>query len=280
MTIALIGTGRTADRIAHRMRAAGHEPIVFAPAGAEAPSGAPGSIEEAIRPAGRVVLASELAGETEDWLTQDSVTRLLAGRHLIDAGRHAPQEVRALAGQVTTAGGRYLEVALQETIAGERLLVGGREEDYHSEIGILSALGRPEYLGPVGQVATVRLALAQLGATMTGALAMSLGLVVREGVDPDRFLALLACTPVHALQFDRQAPRMLAARHDRDGGPDIAELLLDLRAFTRSAVRHHLDTHQLVGLQHIVELAQELGRSEEDSSALHATLCAEAPGHA
>ncbi|MGC9456766.1 MAG: hypothetical protein ACP5DC_04505, partial [Halothiobacillaceae bacterium] len=267
MTIALIGSGRSADQIAERLRAAGHSLIVFDPA--HEPTGA---VEEVLRSAGRLFLAFTRSQEAQDWLAQPAVVSLLAGRHLVDASRHAPQEARGIARQVTTAGARYLEIALLETSSSDRVIAAGREEDYHSEMSLLAALGQAEYLGPVGQVATVRLALAQISAAMTGALAMSLGLVAREGVDSDRFLALMAATPTHALQFDRQASRMRAGRYGAESGPSVDDVLLDLRAFTRAAVRHHLDTHQLVGLQHIVELAQELGYAEDDPTALHATL--------
>lgn len=201
-----------------------------------------------------------------------SARDVLADRWILNGSTIGPDQSRELAGLVSEAGGHYVETPVlgstpQAHSGTLQILVGGSELDVAHVDPILKALGHAERFGDVGAGAVVKLAMNQLIGSLTAAFAMSLGLVLEEGVAVDRFMATLRESALYAPTFDKKLQKMLDRDFAQANFP-LKHLLKDIRLFTRAAGHHDIDNHLLIGLQHILEDGVYSGHGEHDYSAL------------
>lgn len=99
----------------------------------------------------------------------------LGDRTVIQMGTIAPTESQALQAEITAAGGQYLEApvlgSIPEAEAGKLIvMVGGAPEQFQRWLKLLQCFGpQPRLIGPVGQAASLKLAMNQLIAALTAA---------------------------------------------------------------------------------------------------------------
>ena len=87
------------------------------------------------------------------------------------------------------------------------VMVGGTEGQFIQWGPLFRSLSRePRLVGPVGEAASLKLALNQLIAAEISAFALSLGLVQRAGVPVDTFLAILRESTLFAPVFEKKLP--------------------------------------------------------------------------
>jgi len=195
---------------------------------------------------------------------------------LINSSTIAPEESAELAETVSGFGGEYLEAPVLGSIPQAKsgtlqLLLGGDEAVIRRHEDLLGALGTPTHFGEIRSGAAAKLAFNQLIGSLTSAFSMSLGLVQREGVDVDKFMGTLRESALYAPTFDKKLDNMLGHSFDKANFP-LKHLLKDIRLFTRSACSQDIDTHLLIGLQHVLEEGVCAGHGNHDYSSLHDTI--------
>jgi 3-hydroxyisobutyrate dehydrogenase len=279
MKVAFLGTGLMGQPMAERLLAWGHSVIVYNRTRERAerlrPHGAMvvDKPDEAVRSAECVITMLADAQAIRQVLLSQSARKALADRSVIQMGTIAPRESQALHQDVVGAGAEYLEApvlgSIPEARAGKLIvMVGAASEQFERWSGLLQCFGpTPCLVGPIGQAAAVKLALNQLIASLTGAFALSLGLVLRKQVPVDTFMAVLRESALYAPTFDKKLSRLLN-RDYADPNFPTRHLVKDVDLFLEEASELRLNTRPLRGLRQLLEETLSEGWGDADYSAL------------
>ncbi|HKL78615.1 MAG TPA: NAD(P)-dependent oxidoreductase [Gammaproteobacteria bacterium] len=283
MNIAVLGTGLMGEPLAQRLLSAGHAVTVWnrspektadlAAAGARVAT-AP---RDAIAGADWVVTMVANADALQETLLNDDTRPALAGRRILNMATIAPQEARTLNERISAAGGDFMECTVLGSIPEARngtliLMFGGSEGQFEAARPLLAAFGaNPLYIGAVGQAAALKLAMNQLIAGLTSSFALSLGLVQREGVDVDQFMAVVRDSALYAPTFDKKLDRM---RQDHYADPNfpVEHLLKDVNLIADAARADGLDAGLMAPIARLLERAEADGLAQADYSALFRVL--------
>jgi len=283
MKIAVLGMGLLGSGIALRLKRQGHEVIGWN-RGAERAESArqrglslAASAWEAIDAAEMTLLLLSDARAILDTLFEQGEADALAGRILVQMGTIAPRESRDIADHVAAQGGEYLEApvlgSLPEAREGTLILMAGGDQDlYERSLPVFRDLSRdPRLTGAVGQGAALKLAMNQLIAGLTATFALSLGLVRREGLYVETFMALLRASALHAKTFDKKLHKYLAHDYGAANFP-LKHLRKDVGLFRRVAEEAGLDTRLIEAIESGCLDAESLGYADADYSALYEAL--------
>ena len=268
--------------MARRLLAAGHDVTVWnrtrTKAVALAADGAvvsdtPG---DAIAASEAVITMVSDAAAVEDVLLDPATRDTLDGRTVLQMSTIGPDESRALADRLRDAGAEWLEAPVlgsipQATDGSLLIMAGGGQHLYDRWSSVLETMGSPRLIGPVGHAATLKLAMNQLIASITGAYASSLGLVRRAGVDVDAFADTVRASALHAPTFDKKLAAMLGRSFSPANFP-ARHLLKDVRLFEAEAERLGLDTTFVGGIRRVLESTLDRGLADADYSALSAAI--------
>ncbi len=200
---------------------------------------------------------------------------------VINSSTIAPSESAEIAQRVESLGGEYLEAPVLGSIPQAQsgtlqLLLGGSKALIERLDPLLRSLGTPTHFGAVRSGAAAKLAFNQLIGSLTAAFSMSLGLVQREGVDVDKFMETLRESALYAPTFDKKLDNMVGHSFENANFP-LKHLLKDIRLFTQSACGQGIDTHLLIGLQHVLEEGVYAGHGNHDYSSLFESIVHEEP---
>ena len=201
----------------------------------------------------------------------------LTGKIVLQMGTIGPSESRAIAQQVSSAGGDYLEApvlgSIPEAKTGKLIIMAGGEEAlYQRCLPVLKVLGEaPERVGTIGQGAALKLAMNQLIASLTAGFSLSLGLVRSEGLDVETFMGLLRNSALYAPTFDKKLGKMLAHDYANPNFP-LKHLIKDVELFRRVAEENGIDSSLLTTMKSIFEKGSEAGFANEDYSALYEAI--------
>ncbi len=208
-----------------------------------------------------------------DTLLSQDISRLLSGKTVVQMGTIAPEESRSLERRLLEHGVRYLEApvlgSIPEARAGTLIIMAGGADDLFQEVlPLLTSMGRePTLVGGVGQGAALKLAMNQLIASLTTGFSLSLGLVRSEGLDVERFMALLRTSALYAPTFDKKLGKMLDHDYANPNFP-LKHLLKDVALFNRVAGQVGIDSRTTAAIEGMLaEGVDELG--EADYSALY-----------
>ncbi len=208
-----------------------------------------------------------------DTLLSQDISRLLSGKTVVQMGTIAPEESRSLERRLLEHGVRYLEApvlgSIPEARAGTLIIMAGGADDLFQEVlPLLTSLGPEQALvGGVGQGAALKLAMNQLIASLTTGFSLSLGLVRSEGLDVERFMALLRTSALYAPTFDKKLGKMLDHDYANPNFP-LKHLLKDVALFNRVAGQVGIDSRTTAAIEGMLaEGVDELG--EADYSALY-----------
>lgn len=282
MKIGIIGTGLMGQALSHHLLAENQPLVVF--------NRSPEKCEE-LEARGAVVATSAQAlveqcdicllflsdANAISTVLDNINNQTLKNRLIIQMGTIAPEESRILAERITNAGGRYLECpvlgSLPEAGSGKLILMAaGEKTDFDSALPLLNLIGHePQYIGNIGQGATVKLAMNQLIAGLTASFALSLALVEKEGIATEQFMKIVRDSALYAPTFDKKLTRML----DRDfSAPNFPtkHLAKDTRLFLSVANELGLDTSALKGIELLLQKTLDMGLDNTDYSALMAAV--------
>ena len=285
MKTAVLGLGLMGSEIALRLKRQGREVIGWNRGQANREAATRRGLElaqtpaEAVAASERVLLVLSDAAAITDTLFDPVEPVALRGRILIQIGTIAPAESRAIAERVALLGGDYLEApvlgSLPEAREGALILMAGGDRDLFERCRpLLRDLSRdPQWIGPVGQGAALKLAMNQLIAGLTASFATSLALVRREGIDVDQFMTLLRGSALHAKTFDKKLDKYLS--HDYAGASfPLKHLLKDVRLFARVGEAVGVDTRVISAIEAVCADAVAAGLADQDYSALYETISA------
>jgi 3-hydroxyisobutyrate dehydrogenase len=231
------------------------------------------SPEEAIASSDCIILMLSDAAAIEQVLLSENAKQQLKNRTIIQMGTISPSQSQELQKQVVGAGGDYLEApvlgSIPEAEAGKLIvMVGATEEQFQKWSNLLQNFGSdPRLIGPVGTAAAVKLALNQLISSLTTAFALSLGFVQNQGVEVEYFMEILRQSALYAPTFDKKLQRMLDRNYANPNFP-TKHLLKDTNLFLDAAISVNLNASSLSGVREILEIAQQMGLSNQDYSSL------------
>jgi 3-hydroxyisobutyrate dehydrogenase len=236
---------------------------------------------EAIAACDCVILMLTNAAAIRSVVLSESSRQQLAGRTIIQMGTITPTESKAIAEEVISAGGDYLEApvlgSIPEAEAGKLIvMVGGTPEQFERWSKLLQHFGsEPLLIGSVGSAAAVKLALNQLIASLSTAFALSLGFVQRQGIDVEVFMQILRNSALYAPTFDKKLQRMLEHDYSNPNFP-TKHLLKDTDLFITEAESTGLNVSSIEGVRNILEVAVNRGLAEADYSSLFSAVNPEA----
>ncbi|EGV15878.1 NAD(P)-dependent oxidoreductase [Thiocapsa marina] len=283
MKTAVLGLGLMGSEIALRLKRQGREVIGWNRGQANREAAARRGLDlaqtptEAVAASERALLVLSDAAAITDTLFNPADPVELRGRVIIQMGTIAPAESREIAERVTVLGGNYLEApvlgSLPEAREGALILMAGGDLDLFERCRpLLRDLSRdPQWIGPVGQAAALKLAMNQLIAGLTASFATSLALVRREGINVEQFMTLLRGSALHAKTFDKKLDKYLS--HDYGGASfPLKHLLKDVRLFARVGEAAGLDTRMISAIEAVCADAAAAGLADQDYSALYEVL--------
>lgn len=202
---------------------------------------------------------------------------LLRGKLLIQMGTISPQQSQQIAEYCQQLDAGYLECpvlgSLPEARSGKLILMaGGEAGDYQFALPVLKLLGEnPQLIGPVGQGAAMKLAMNQLIAGLTASFSLSLALIENQGIDSDKFMALLRDSALYAPTFDKKLDRMRQRDFANPNFP-TKHLAKDSRLFLQVAEQLRLDASSLQGVMKLLDKTVAMGLDNTDYSALYAAV--------
>jgi 3-hydroxyisobutyrate dehydrogenase len=280
--VAFLGAGLMGRPMILRLLQAGYGVIAYNRTSARLAQAAEAGAELALDPvkavsAGRVIFVMLADGPAIETVLDEAVLETLRGRTLIQMSTISPEESRRLAARVEAHGGEYLEApvlgSIPEVRSGELMvLAGGTAESFERWRELLMAFGpAPRLVGPVGSAAALKLALNQLIVSLTSAFSFSLGIVLRERIDPQLFMELLRQSALHAPTFDKKLDRMLN-RHFEEPNFPVRLMLKDAELAIAEGEKLGLNASAVRGAAQLVRLAMQAGSGEKDYSALYGVV--------
>jgi 3-hydroxyisobutyrate dehydrogenase-like beta-hydroxyacid dehydrogenase len=200
-----------------------------------------------------------------------------ADRTFIQMGTILPRESHDLKVFIERQGGSYMECPVlgsrDKARTGELILmVGSTKEQFERVSPLLGVLGLSlRHVGEVGQAAALKLALNQLIITLAASFSLSLGMVLREGVCVEDFMAILKESALYAPTFDKKLPRLLS-RDFSDPNFPVRHMLKDVRLILQQAKHSGLDASLLIMLENLLTRAVDQGLADQDYSAVYRVL--------
>jgi len=222
LRLALLGCGRMGQRIARRILAAGYQLDVWNRTAEKAEAlvadgaRAHASPLAAVRNADIVLVSQRDGGTVQELLfTTDVVSAMRPDAIVLDLSSVQPALSRDNATKLKRRDIHYLDATLTGGVVGAEagtllVMVGGDPQIFAQVRDMLSVLGRPIYLGSNGAGATAKLAHQMIMGATAAALAESLILAKRLGVDEDALMSSFREGLVHSRALSLYAQRMSA----------------------------------------------------------------------
>jgi 3-hydroxyisobutyrate dehydrogenase len=185
-----------------------------------------------------------------------------------------PSESQLLSKRISEMGGDLIEApvlgSIKQVLSGSLILLISCDrmlfDKWSNFFGPVS--NKIVYLGDYGSASLTKLALNQLIANLTVSFASSLGLLVENRIDVDKFMEILRGSALYAPTFDKKISNML----DREfGNPNfpVKHLLKDMNLIIQAAKSTGLNTKSLESTREILVEAVESKLGELDYSALY-----------
>ena len=235
-------------------------------------------IDKAIIPSDFLILTLSDANAINSVLFSESLD--FSGKTIIQMGTIAPDESRELAKKIGDRNGEYLEAPVLGSIPQAKtgtllVMAGGEQSIYEKCLPILQKLGEePRLIGKVGSAAALKLALNQLIAALTSGFSLSLGLIQKEGVDLEQFMAILRDSALYAPTFDKKLQRMCDRNFENPNFP-TKHLLKDTDLFLQAAESAGLNSVGLAGIRDVIAEAVASQLAELDYSAIYNVITPE-----
>jgi 3-hydroxyisobutyrate dehydrogenase len=196
-----------------------------------------------------------------------------SGQTFIQMATILPEQSRQLKGLIESAGGSYFECPVlgsrDKVQTGELILmVGSTEKQLEQFRPVLEVFGHSiRHVGEVGKASALKLALNQLIISLAGVFSLSVGMVLKEGISIDDFMAILKESALYAPTFDKKLPRILEDNFSDPNFP-VRHMLKDIRLILEQARIDGLDLSVLKTFEHILLRAIEHGLADQDYSAI------------
>jgi 3-hydroxyisobutyrate dehydrogenase-like beta-hydroxyacid dehydrogenase len=279
-TVAVVGLGRMGSRIARRLLDAGYSVIVWNRTPAKAEELAAHGAEQVAMPVDAARRADAVVTMLADAAALQAVTEgtdgIAAGvddtTTVIEMSTVGPPAISRLA--ATLPAGRLLDApvlgSLPEAEAGKlRIFVGGPDELVEEWTPLLSVLGSPLHVGPLGAGAAAKLVANTTLLGTLGVLGEALALADGLGLSRDTAFEILASTPL-AAQAERRRPSLESGDYPARFSLSLARKDGDLIAEAAAAAGVNLRLAQAV--RSWLREADEAGLGDSDYSAVLARI--------
>jgi 3-hydroxyisobutyrate dehydrogenase/2-hydroxy-3-oxopropionate reductase len=274
-SVAVIGTGRMGAAMVARLLGAGHAVTVYnrTPARASATGAAVASHSREAAAAADIVLVSLADDVAVEAVYGSLIEGLRPGAVVLETSTIHPDTVRALAPKVEQQSATLLDAPVSGSVPVVQrgqltFMVGGPAQALDRARPVLDCLAAQVYhLGPVGSGATMKLAVNAVVHALNQAIAESLVLVEKSGVDRELAYDVLASSAVAApyVHYKREA-----FLHPESTPVAFALSLVakDLALIDSLATSVGARMDQLAANRRIVLEALSYGYAERDLSAL------------
>jgi 3-hydroxyisobutyrate dehydrogenase-like beta-hydroxyacid dehydrogenase len=279
-TVAVVGLGRMGSRIARRLLDAGYFVIVWNRTPARAEDLVAHGAEQVATPAEAASRADAVMTMLADAAALQAVTEgtdgIAAGvddaTTVIEMSTVGPPAISRLAAALPA--GRLLDApvlgSLPEAEAGKlRIFVGGSDELVEEWTRLLSVLGSPLHVGPLGAGAAAKLVANTTLLGTLGVLGEALALADGLGLSRDTAFEILASTPL-AAQAERRRPSLESGDYPARFSLSLARKDGDLIAEAAAAAGVNLRLAQAV--RSWLREADEAGLGDSDYSAVLARI--------
>ncbi|MBU1101491.1 MAG: NAD(P)-dependent oxidoreductase [Bacteroidetes bacterium] len=198
------------------------------------------------------------------------------GKTVIQMSTISTDENKKLEKKINKLGGGFLEAPVLGSIPQAKdgslfVLVGGELELADEYSGLLSILGEVEYIGKVGEASATKLALNQLIATETAAFSMSLGFLLKKGIDINPFMSILRQSALYAPTFDKKLDKYIKGDFENPNFP-LKHMLKDVGLIERDLKLAGVNTEIIKAIQRLLKGGVENGLGDLDYSALYKTI--------
>jgi 3-hydroxyisobutyrate dehydrogenase-like beta-hydroxyacid dehydrogenase len=279
-TVAVVGLGRMGSRIARRLLDAGYAVIVWNRTPAKAEELAAHGAEPVAMPVDAARRADAVVTMLADAAALQAVTEgtdgIAAGvddaTTVIEMSTVGPPAISRLANALPA--GRLLDApvlgSLPEAEAGKlRIFVGGPDELVAEWTPLLSALGSPLHVGPLGAGAAAKLVANTTLLGTLGVLGEALALADGLGLSRATAFEILASTPL-AAQAERRRPSVESGEYPLRFSLSLARKDADLIA--EAAAAGGVDLRLLEAVRSWLRDAEEAGLGDADYSAVLARI--------
>jgi 3-hydroxyisobutyrate dehydrogenase-like beta-hydroxyacid dehydrogenase len=279
-TVAVVGLGRMGSRIARRLLDAGYPVIVWNRTPAKAEELVAHGADQVAMPAEAARRADAVLTMLADAAALRAVTKgadgIAAGvddaTTVIEMSTVGPPAISRLAAALPA--GRLLDApvlgSLPEAEAGKlRIFVGGPDELVEEWTPLLSVLGSPLHVGPLGAGAAAKLVANTTLLGTLGVLGEALALADGLGLSRDTAFEILASTPL-AAQAERRRPSLESGDYPARFSLSLARKDGDLIAEAAAAAGVNLRLAQAV--RSWLREADEAGLGDSDYSAVLARI--------
>src|SRR5215211_8914894 len=232
------------------------------------------SPREAAEGASAVITVVPDAPEVEEVLLGEAgaVHGLDEGALVIDMSTIAPTAARAIGGRLADDGIRFLEAP----VSGSRpkaedgtltIMVGGERDAFDRALPLFEAMGeRIVHVGPQGHGQLAKLLTNTMGAVNAAALAESVVVVKKAGLNPEAFLEVAAGSAGGSTVLGLKGGPMF----ERDFGPlfKLDHMLKDVRHCLAEARALGVELRLGTVAETLYARAAEAGHGEEDFAAV------------
>lgn len=289
--IAFLGTGYMGARMARRLLDAGYPLTVYNRTREKAaPLAEHGATlaESPRRAAERADVVMSSLGD--DAAVRDvlrgpdgAIAGARPGTILIDLSTVLPATSREMAAAASASGASLIDAPVSgSTPQAEqgtlRIFAGGERQTYDACAAILQVLGHPVYMGPSGRGATMKLVVNTLLGLGVEALAESVTLGEKAGLDKEQLLDVLGETSV--VSASQRAKMENVRRGDYSPAFPVRLMLKDIGLILRLAETLSVPLPALAAAQQVYAIADASNREEDFSAAVKALerLAARVPG--
>ena len=279
MKISLIGTGLMGKPMAEKLIEAGHELTVYnrtvektaslREQGAQTAS----SVNDAIAASDCILLMLSDYNTIVEAVFYSNTDLDVTHKTFINMSTIAPDESIDLHERIVNRGGAYLEAPVLGSIPQIRddgliVMVGSSDDLYKKWKEFLNVFGPdPIYIGDVGKAAAMKLALNQLIASLTASFSLSLGLILKHGIDVDQFMTIIRNSALYAPTYDKKLKRYLQHDYSSPNFP-TKHLKKDVDLIVRETKNCGLQPDSLQGVQSIIEKALKMNYVDTDYSSI------------
>ena len=164
-----------------------------------------------------IILCVTGSPQVEDILTREDgvLAGIKSGSLVIDCSTAIPSSTLKLAQKVIAAGGRFMDAPMtrtpKEAMEGRlNLIVGGSETDFAEVLPLLQSFAENiAHVGETGSGHTMKLLHNYVSLGFTAVLAEAAASAGRSGIDPARFVEVLAKGGGGSVVLDRLSPFIL-----------------------------------------------------------------------
>ena len=270
MTVAVAGLGAMGSRIAGRLLDKGYDVVVWNRTAEKAKPLVENGASLADSPEDAAAQADAVIVMVADPAALESVTADLTGVTVIQMSTVSPAAVASLASKLPDLLDAPVLGSISEADSGTlKIFVGGPEQLVEKWMPLLSVLGQPMHVGPVGAGTAAKLVANTTLVGLIGLLGEALALGEGLGLARDVVFDVLAQTAL-AQQAERRRPAVEA-----DNYPPRFALYLarkDSELIVESAEAARVDLRLVPAARSWLADAEAAGRGDDDYSAVLAEI--------